>query len=141
MFGIWGFMAGVIPATAAVVNVFRLFTADGLVVEGAGQIRGSNFMESIASILLVSIFLVICGYILQKRIFMALAVLNLFCIMLLETCMPSSGIPFSVGGQTQTNLVYSSVYSIAVTCPGYVALGVYLWNKKKEERRESGERR
>ncbi len=141
MFGIWGFMAGVIPATAAVVNVFRLFTADGLVVEGAGQIRGSNFMESIASILLVSIFLVICGYILQKRIFMALAVLNLFCFMLLETCMPSSGIPFSVGGQTQTNLVYSSVYSIAVTCPGYVALGVYLWNKKKEERRESGERR
>ena len=76
MFGIWGFMAGVIPATAAVVNVFRLFTADGLVVEGAGQIRGSNFMESIASILLVSIFLVICGYILRKRMFMALAVLN-----------------------------------------------------------------
>ena len=49
---------------------------------------------------------------------MALAVLNLFCFMLLEICMPSSGIPFSVGGQTQTNLVYSSVYSIAVTCPG-----------------------
>ena len=109
-------------------------------MEGAGQIRGSNFMESIASILLVSIFLVICGYILQKRIFMALAVLNLFCFMLLETCLPSAGIPFSVGGQTQTNLVYSSVYSIAVTCPGYLALGVYLWSKKREERQEPGER-
>ena len=64
---------------------------------------------------------------------MALAVLNLFFFMLLETCLPSAGIPFSVGGQTQTNLVYSSVYSIAVTCPGYLALGVYLRSKKREE--------
>lgn len=126
MLGIWGFMAGVIPAMTALVNVIGLFMADGRVAGETVQMRGSFFMESISSMLLFSILLVICAYILENRLFMCLAMLNLFCYMILETCFASGGIPFHVGGQTQSRLVYSSVYSIAVTCPGYLALGMYL---------------
>ena len=92
--------------------------------------RGSLFMESISSILLLSILLVICAYILQNRTFMILAILNLFCFMVLEQCFPSAGIPFHVGGQTQTLLVYSAAYSMMVNCLGYLALGVYLSGRR-----------
>ena len=130
MLGVWGFMAGVIPAMAALVNVIRFFMAGGSVPVEAAQMRGSLFMESISSILLLSILLVICAYILQNRIFMILAILNLFCFMVLEQCFPSAGIPFRVGGQTQTLLVYSAAYSMMVNCLGYLALGVYLSGRR-----------
>lgn len=130
MIGIWGFMAGVIPAVTALVDVISLFISSGH-VQDAALVRGSDFMESISNILLFSILLVICAYILQSRIFMVLAVLNLFCFMVLERCFPSAGIPFSIGGQEQTRLVYSSVYAITVTCLGYLALGVYLLRRQK----------
>lgn len=126
MIGVWGFMAGVIPAMAALVDLIRFFAAAGHGSGDASQMRGSLFMESISSILLLSIFLVICGYLLQKRVFMILAILNLFCYMVLETCFASAGIPFPIGGQPQARLVYSSVYSMIVTCLGYLALGRYL---------------
>lgn len=135
MLGIWGFMAGVVPAMTALVNVIRFLMTDGRVSEDAAQMRGSLYMESISSILLFSILLVICAYILQNRIFMILAILNLFCFMVLEQCFPSAGISFSVGGQTQTRLVYSSVYSITVNCLGYLALGVYLLGRRVNLRR------
>lgn len=130
MLGVWGFMAGVIPAMTMLVNVIRFFMTDGRVPVEAAQMRGSLFMESISSILLLSILLVICAYILQNRIFMILAILNLFCFMVLEQCFPSAGIPFHVGGQTQTLLVYSAAYSMTVNCLGYLALGVYLSGRR-----------
>ena len=130
MLGVWGFMAGVIPAMSALVNVIRFFMTDGRVSVEAAQMRGSLFMESISSILLLSILLVICAYILQNRTFMILAILNLFCFMVLEQCFPSAGILFHVGGQTQTLLVYSAAYSMTVNCLGYLALGVYLSGRR-----------
>lgn len=138
MLGIWGFMAGVLPAVAALVNVFSLFMESGRASVEAIQMRGSFFAESISSILLVSILLVICAYILQNRIFMILAILNLFCFMMLEECFASAGIPFPFKGQAQARLVYSSIYSMAVTCFGYLALGMYLLGKqaKWKERRD-----
>lgn len=77
--------------------------------------------------------MIICAYILDKRIFMVLAVLSLFCFMILEEFFTSEGIPFRVGNQTQTRLVYSSVYSIIVDSLGYMALGLYLRRKQKEQ--------
>lgn len=135
MIGIWGFMAGVVPAVTALVNVFGLFAANGRIRDVAGGMRSSDYMERISGMLLLSILLVICGYILQRRLFMGLAVLNLFCFMLLETCLPSGGIPFPAGGQTQTKLAYCSVYTIAVTCLGYLALGFYLLHVQKRKNR------
>lgn len=137
MIGIWGFMAGVVPAVTAFVNVISFFMADGRVLVEAAQMRGSLFMDSISSILLLSIFLVICGYLLEKRFFLILAVLNLLGFMILERCFPSAGILFPVGGQAQSRLVYSSLYSMVVTCLGYLTLGVYLLGKKNRRNRES----
>lgn len=130
MIGVWGFMAGVIPAVTALVDAVSWVAAGGRMPDDAAQMRGSIFMESISSILLVSIFLVICGYLLNKRTFMVLAVLNLFCYMILEKCLPFAGIPFPVGGQPQTRLVYSAVYSMTVTCLGYLVLGIYLLRRQ-----------
>lgn len=132
MIGVWGFMAGVIPAVTALVDVISFFMAGGSVSADAAKMRGSLFMGSISSILLLSILLVTGAYILQKRIFMILAILNLFCFMLLERCFPSAGIPFPIGGQTQARLAYSSAYSMAATCLGYLALGGYLLRRQRK---------
>ena len=129
MIGIWGFMASVIPAAAALTNTIGCVAGMDRSYDAAGQMRGSDFIESITNIVLFSVFLIICAYILNKRIFMALAVLNLLCYMFLEQYLTSEGIPFPMKGQAQAKLVYSSVYSIAVTCLGYAVLGSVLYWK------------
>lgn len=133
MIGIWGFMASVIPAMKAVVNMIGAFLRADQVYDSAPLLRGSDFIDTITNIILFSVFLIICAYILDKRIFMILAVLSLFCFMILEKFFTSEGIPFRVGNQTQTRLVYSSVYSIIVDSLGYMALGLYLRRKQKEQ--------
>lgn len=136
MIGIWGFMAGVIPAMTALVDVISLFIMNGQ-TRSAAQIGGSDFMESISNMLLFSILLVICAYILENRFFMVLAILNLLCYMILETCFTTAGIPFPMDGQKQVRLACSSVYSITITCPGYLALGIYLRGRQAKSEEHS----
>lgn len=129
MIGIWGFMASVIPAASALTNMIGRVAGRDRAYDAASPMRGSDFIVSITNIVLFSVFLIICAYILNRRFFMVLAVLNLLCYMFLEQYLTSEGIPFPIAGQTQTKLVYSSVYSIAVTCLGYAALGFFLYRK------------
>ena len=129
MIGIWGFMASVIPAAAALTNTIGCVAGMDRSYDAAGQMRGSDFIVSITNIVLFSVFLIICAYILNKRIFMVLAVLNLLCYMFLEQYLALEGIPFPMRGQTQAKLVYSSLYSITVTCLGYAVLGSVLYWK------------
>lgn len=129
MIGIWGFMASVIPAASALTNLICFVAGKGRGYDAAAQMRGSDFIVNITNIVLFSVFLIICAYILNKRIFMALAVLNLLCYMFLEQYLTLEGIPFPMRGQTQAKLVYSSLYSITVTCLGYAVLGFVLYRK------------
>lgn len=129
MIGIWGFMASLIPAASAFIDLICFAAGKGRSCDAATQMRGSDFIVSITNIVLFSVFLIICAYILNKRIFMALAVLNLLCYMFLEQYLALEGIPFPMRGQTQAKLVYSSLYSITVTCLGYAVLGSVLYWK------------
>lgn len=141
MIGIWAFMASVVPAAAALINLIGFVSGKGRSYDAMVQLRGSDFIVGITNIVLFSVFLIICAYILDQRFFMALAVLNLLCYMFLEQYLTSEGIPFPMGGQAQAKLVYSSVYSITVTCLGYAVLGFCLYRTNSGAGKTQSERK
>lgn len=134
MLSVWGIVAIAVPVCAAIVDILG-----GVILQENTNMYNHSiifYISNFSGILLFSIFLIICAYLMDRKYFIGLAVAVLFAYMLLAACFGDKSIPFPfMPGQPQAGIPYHSVYYNVVTWFGYFVLGLYI---RYRERRESG---
>ncbi len=129
MLGIWGFVSIVIPVMISAVDfIGSIFFAK---THGMFQMSAAQMCLAFSRVLLFSIFLIICSYVLNHYFFRILSVVVLFGFFFLYICFFGEGVPFPfVQGQEQMEIGYVTVYNVLVVDIGYLAMGVYLKHKE-----------
>lgn len=134
--GIWGFISIVIPIIVSVVDcIGSIFFAESY---GMFSIPVAQMCLEFSRVLLFSVFLIICSYILNHYFFRVLSVLILSGYLFCYECLFNKGVPFPVvPGQEQMGIGYITVYTVLTVDIGYLIMGFYL--KHKEEKYKGNE--
>ncbi len=122
---IWGFVSIAVPVIISAVDFIgeTFFSETYRMFSMAPAYICSEFSR----VLLFSVFMITCSYILDNKFFRILSIVILFGYIFIYTCFYSKGIPFPfIPGQEQARIGYVTVYTVMVVDIGYLVMGVYL---------------
>lgn len=125
LLSIWGFISIAVPIIFSIVDLIvrTFFNKTSEVV----SLSTAYVCLEFSKILLFSIFMIICSYILDNYFFRILSILILFGYFFSYICFNNEGIsiPFVVN-QKQMGIGYGTIYIVLVVYFGYFIMGAYL---------------
>ena len=128
----WGFISFAVPIMASVVDLIgKVFFTETYKMD---SIATTSAILGFSKVLLFSIFMIICSYILNNNLFRVLSILVLLGYFFLYICFFHEGIPFPfVPNQRQMEIGYVTIYTVLIVYFGYFIMGIYLKCKEGKE--------
>lgn len=135
LLSIWGFISIVVPIIVNVVELIgKIFFTESYEMNSMST---TYVVLGFSKILLFSIFMIICSYILNHNYFRVLSIIILFGYFFIHICFFGKGLPFPfVPGQKQMGIGYVTIYTVLIVDFGYLIMGLYLKYKEGLEQKK-----